>query len=178
MFEQKLKQKEKDSRAVAKVNANISSTIAVLKKSNAALRAQSTDLQTGNRIMRNELKLLQSRVSSVQEFLSSSLISTSDENAKELTVLAPAAGQQKGTATKHSSVVKIKDTDNDDSDDADDKSDEDGGDDGDESGASLSFLALSATVHASADMAESEIESVINGVDQAHQNPKDILDGL
>jgi hypothetical protein len=149
-FEEKLKIQEQSNQGVIWANGNISADIKVLKQGNSALRKQAHELGDSNKLMRSELKTLQSRLGVASAFTGKSLTSTDDSKSLLLQVL------KKGHKQKHPVLVETKSKsqhdDEDDEDDDDEKSDKDDSDqsddkddddEDDEEEKSTSFLAVS-----------------------------------
>merc|ERR1719183_3133481 len=59
-FEEKLKQQEQGNQAVITDNANITAEIKSLKSNNAALRKKAHEVEETNKVMRSELRTLES----------------------------------------------------------------------------------------------------------------------
>jgi len=91
-YEGKLRAEELANRALVAQNTDISRQNEVLRNGNGAIRTHAQQLQASNLVARQELLALQSRLSSVQDFVGQSLTRTDDGQAMELRVLkAPAA---------------------------------------------------------------------------------------
>lgn len=166
-FEEKLKQQEDSNLAVIKSNANISSEIKSLQASNAALKKHAHEVEETNKVMRSELRTLESRLGAAKDFTAKSLTSTDDSKNSLLQVLKGGKkfGHHKHALVETASSTKreVDDTDDDDSsDDADDTDDKD--DDGDEE--AESFLALSSKVRRTSDSA-STFESAMSDLENA-----------
>lgn len=156
-FEEKLKQQEDSNQAVIKANANISAEIKSLQGSNAALKKHAHEVEETNKVMRSELRTLESRLGVAKDFTAKSLTSTDDSKNSLLQVLKGGKkfGHHKHALVETASSTKreVDDTDDDDSsDDADETDDKDSkDDDGDEE--ADSFLALSSKVRRTSDSA-------------------------
>lgn len=176
-FEEKLKQQEESNQAVIDVNSNITSDIQNLKDKNAAIKKHAKEIEETNKVMRSELKTLQSHLGVAKDFTAKSLTSTDDSKSSLLQVL-----KGKGSRRHHKALVetasrtKRKDDDDEDDDDSSDDSEEsddkdDDSDDDEEEGTSL--LSLSRKVRkngvllsssdgaASFEAAMSELESAV-----------------
>lgn len=150
-FEEKLKQQEQGNQAVITANANITAEIKDLKSKNAALKKHAKEIEATNKLMRSELKTLQSRLGVAKEFTSKSLTSTDDSKNSLLQVLKNGKRHHSAFVETASSKHRDADDDDDDSDKSDesdensDDKDDDKDDDDDDEG-STSFLALSSKV--------------------------------
>eukprot|EP00418_Pyrodinium_bahamense_P020913 CAMPEP_0179130102 /NCGR_PEP_ID=MMETSP0796-20121207/61753_1 /TAXON_ID=73915 /ORGANISM="Pyrodinium bahamense, Strain pbaha01" /LENGTH=434 /DNA_ID=CAMNT_0020828995 /DNA_START=71 /DNA_END=1375 /DNA_ORIENTATION=+ len=190
VFEDKLKTQEERNREMVEANNQISAEVAELKANNSGLRKHAKELQEGNRLMRTELRTLQSRLNVAQDFIASSLQSTDDSKAPELAVFQPPKAAHHKAHHRHvyleygsHSAEKGSDDDQDEDDDDADESDSDDDDDNDDPGAS--FLSLAERVRRSATAraaAGSEVEPPVGDTEAAasatppsEANPRDLL---
>lgn len=169
-FEEKLKQQEDSNHAVIVANANITAEIKSLQGSNAALKKHAHEVEETNKVMRSELRTLESRLGVAKDFTAKSLTSTDDSKNSLLQVLKGGKkfGHRKHALVETASSTKreVDDTDDDDSShDADDTEDKDSKDD-DEDEEANSFLALSSKVRRSSDSA-STFEAAMSDLENA-----------
>jgi len=159
-FEEKLKLQEQSNQDVIKANANITSENKVLKGGNNALKKHAHEVEETNKLMRSELRTLQSRLGVAKDFTSKSLTSTDDSKNAMLQVLKggkkhhhafveTASKTKRGDADEEDDEADDDDDESadDDKDQADSSDEKDGDDeDDDDEEGSTSFLALSSKV--------------------------------
>mmetsp|Transcript_59892 Transcript_59892/g.110928 ORF Transcript_59892/g.110928 Transcript_59892/m.110928 type:complete len:525 (-) Transcript_59892:40-1614(-) len=124
-YERKLKRQERENRMIEKAVSQTSARIQALRLNNAAIKNHSLALRKSNHLMREELKAIQKRLQTSQEFVGKSLASTDDSNVKELDVLGL-------EDTQKASSMENEETDLDDSDVDDDTEEDDDSDDTDD----------------------------------------------
>jgi len=168
-FEEKLKQQEQGNQAVIEANAKVSTTIKGLKSSNAALKKHAKELGENNKVMRSELKTLQTKLGVAKDFTAKSLEVTDDSKSALLQVL-------KGGRKHHHAFVETasktkRDDEDDDEDDKDDDSEDDKADDkdddeeDDDKEEATSLLAVSSKVRRAS--GEESFESAMSDLEAA-----------
>lgn len=106
VFEQKLRIQEDHNKDLVRDNTQISTDIAALKANNSDLKKHAKELQDGSRLMRTELRALQSRFHTALDFVGSSLKSSDDSKAPELEVLQPAKATQGSNHRGHHAYIE------------------------------------------------------------------------
>jgi len=127
VYEQKLKLQEADNKAVIAHNGQIAKNIEKLKQANDGLRKHAHELQAENKLMRTELKTLQTKFGEGLSFLTDSMTKTDDSNSPTLAVLQTQGAHKR----RHPASDDGKDDDEDDKSSDDD--DEQSGDEDDDS---------------------------------------------
>jgi len=146
-FEEKLKQQERGNQAVIDANGNITAEIKTLQTNNAALKKHAKEIEETNKVMRSELRTLQSRLGVAKDFTAKSLTATDDSKSSLLQVLK--GGKRRHHALGETASKTHREVDDDDDDDSaeDDKDDNtDDKEDEDDEESSTSFLAVSSKV--------------------------------
>jgi len=173
-FEEKLKEQEESNQAVITANGNISAQIKSLQGSNAALKKHAHEIEETNKVMRSELRTLESRLGAAKDFTAKSLTSTDDSKNSLLQVLKGGHKHHRAlvetSSSTHREVGNDDDDSSDDSDDSEDDRDSKDDDEEDEQGTSLLLLSSkvqrtstvsSADSAASFEAAMSDLESAV-----------------
>jgi len=87
VFEEKLAAQHRKNSDVVAANAKITNEIEGLKNGNDELKKRAKVLQEDNKFKRNELRTLKTKLSTVDDFLKSSLKDTDDTDAQQLAIL-------------------------------------------------------------------------------------------
>lgn len=167
-YEKRLAVQDEANKKINATNTDIAAAIKSLQQSNAAARKQAMDQEAQNTLMRTELKDIQMKLTSVSQFISASLKTTDDRNAKELVILNPKAVAPKKSLS-HVSIVpaakSVEDTDSDS--DSDSSSDDDGTDDGSEGDDDAQATSLLAMASKRAEIEDQGFLHSHSGVDAA-----------
>jgi len=171
-FEEKLKQQEESNQAVIAANGGISAQIKSLQGSNAALKKHAHEIEETNKVMRSELRSLESRLGAAKDFTATALTSTDDSKNSLLQVLKGGRKHHRALVETSSSTHRNVDNDDDDDDSSDDSDDTEDSKDSKDDDEEESLLMLSSKVHrtstgssadsaASFEAAMSDLESAV-----------------
>lgn len=97
-YEEQLATEQEESQRLQNINDHASNQIWELEKGNTKLRQRATLLQDDNAKLRKALQTVRAKVGGASRFVNNTLTATDDSGAKELQVLAAAAGQAQGGA--------------------------------------------------------------------------------
>jgi len=169
VYEQKLKLQEAGNKAVIAHNGQIAKNIEKLKKANDALRKHGHELQGENKLMRTELKTLQTKIGEGLSFVTDSMTKTDDSKSPALAVL-----QTPSAHKRHHHAATDDDKDDDEDDKSSDDDDEQSGDEDDDN----SFVEVSSRRSARRVFEDMALEVLAQPVPTPEVDPRNLLNVL